>query len=88
MYRKKYLIGIYAPVEEGETLLALCSSIKEFAELMEIRYDNAVMILHLLFTKKTTCIRFCRRLCSVVFIPDEDKTEEEVIYNTCEESKK
>lgn len=74
MYRKKYLIGVYAPVEEGETLLALCSNIKEFAELMEIKYTNAVMILHLLFTRQTSRIRFCHRLCSVEFIRDEDKT--------------
>lgn len=72
MYRKKYLIGIYSPINEGETLLALCSNINEFAELMGIKYQNAVQILHYLFTKQTTCIRFCRKLCSVEFIKMEE----------------
>ena len=76
LYRKKYLIGIYAPKDEGETLLGLCSSIKEFAELMRIKYDNAVQILHLLFTNQTHYIRFAGRLCTVEFILDieDDKT--------------
>lgn len=75
MYRKNYLIGIYAPVSEGETLMGLCTSIREFADFMNIKYDNAVQILHLLFTKQTHYIRFCGKMCTVEFILDiEDKT--------------
>lgn len=82
MYRKNYLIGIYAPVSEGETLMGLCTNIREFAEFMNIKYDNAVQILHLLFTKQTHYIRFCGKLCTVEFILDiEDKTYWERIYN-------
>ena len=76
MYRKKYLIGVYAPKEEGETLLALCSSIREFAGLMKISYDHAVQTLHYLFTKQTHYIRAYGRLCSVEFILDIDDEEQ------------
>lgn len=72
MYRKKYLIGIYTPLSEGETLVALCANTKEFAELMGIKYENATQILHMLFTKQTRCIRFYGKLCSVEFILDID----------------
>lgn len=72
MYRKKYLIGIYEPEYKGETLVGLCNNIREFSELMHITYDNAVQILHLLFTKQTRRIRFCGELCTVEFIPDEE----------------
>ena len=72
MYRKKYLIGIYEPECRGETLVGLCSNIREFSELMHITYDNAVQILHLLFTKQTKAIRFYGELCTVEFIPEED----------------
>ena len=68
MYRKKYLIGIYGPKSQGETLLGLCSDIREFAELMHINYNNAVQILHYLFTKQTHFIRFCGTMCTVEFI--------------------
>lgn len=75
MYRKKYLIGIYAPIEEGETLMGLCTSIREFAEFARISYDSAVQTLHYLFTKQTRYIRFSGRLCTVEFILDiDDKT--------------
>ena len=48
LYRKKYLIGVYAPLSEGETLLGLCENIREFSELMKISYNSAAQILHLL----------------------------------------
>ena len=70
MYRKKYLIGVYAPIQYGETLLGLCSNIREFSSLMNISYDNAAQILHLLFTKQTHYIRFHGMLCTVEFILD------------------
>lgn len=68
MYKNKYLIGIYAPVEEGETLLGLCDNITEFADFMEIKYDNAKKILNQLFNKQTSFIRFFGKVCSVEFI--------------------
>lgn len=72
LYRKKYLIGIYEPVQYGETLIGLCSNIREFSEFMKISYDNAVQILHLLFTKQTHYIRFHGMMCTVEFILDEE----------------
>jgi len=71
MYKNKYLIGIYAPVEEGETLLGLCDNITEFAEFMEITYNNAKKILFQLFNKQTNFIRFFGKICSVEFIEME-----------------
>ena len=70
MYRKKYLICIYAPVTEGETLIALCTSIREFSKFMSITYDHAVQTLHYLFTKQVTCIRLYGKLCSVEFVEE------------------
>lgn len=77
LYRKKYLIGVYAPETDGETLLGLCENIREFSKLMKISYDSAAQILHLLFTKQTHFIRFAGRLCTVEFILDidDDKTK-------------
>ena len=72
LYRNKYLIGVYAPESEGETLLALCANAREFAALMSITVKNAVQILHYLFTKQTSRIRFCGRLCSVEFIEEAE----------------
>lgn len=68
MYRNKYLIGVYAPIEEGETLLALCQNTQEFAELMGINVRNATKILSLLYTKKTNHLRFFGKICTVEFI--------------------
>lgn len=73
MYRKQYLIGIYAPISEGETLLALCYNIKEFAELMGIKYSAANQILHYIFVGKNQGIRFQGRICSVAFIEEDDE---------------
>lgn len=71
MYRKKYLIGIYAPIEKGETLLALLNGTAEFAELMGIREDNARQILSMAFKTPGRRIRFLGELCEVAFIEEE-----------------
>ncbi len=78
MYRKKYLIGIYEPVSRGETLIGLCNDIREFAEFIGVKYDNAVQILHYLFTKQTNSIRFHGMLCTVEFILDKTDNEEDI----------
>lgn len=74
LYKGKYLIGIYAPVEEGETLLALCENIKIFAKLLNIKLGNAQEILRLLFIKKRHFLRFNGKICSVEFINQMDNT--------------
>ena len=73
LYRGRYLIGVYAPVEEGETLMALCQNTYEFADLLGINVANATRILQYLFVGKTSGIRFCGRLCAVAFILDEEE---------------
>lgn len=75
LYRGKYLIGIYSPIEEGETLMALCKDAYEFAKLMEINQKTATKILSLLFTKKTNHLRFFGKICTVEFILEADELE-------------
>ena len=71
-YKKHYLIGIYAPLSEGETLLALVDNIKQFSELMQVSTMVATNTLNRLFKKEHDCIRFRGRLCSVEFINTEE----------------
>lgn len=73
LYRGEYMIGVYAPIEEGETLLALCMNAGEFAELMRITKKNATQILHYVFTGKMSGVRFDRRVCSIAFIKDDQE---------------
>lgn len=68
LFKGKYLIGIYAPIEEGETLLALCDNAWEFSDLMEISYRTAFKILSNIFNKQTNFIRFFGKNCSIAFI--------------------
>lgn len=73
LYKNKYLIGVYAPVEYGETLLGLCCNVKEFAELMKIDARDASQILRMLFSKQTKFIRYNKMICAVEFILDTDE---------------
>lgn len=70
MYKGKYLIGVYAPVSEGETLLGLCNSVREFAKFAKIKEPNADQILRMLFTHQTHFIRLFGKMCTVEFILD------------------
>lgn len=72
LYRKKYLIGIYGPLYDGEPLVGLCDNAKEFAEFMKISVTNATQILYYLFNKKTQYIRVNNKLCTVAFIEEEN----------------
>lgn len=73
MYKRKYLIGIYAPEENGETLLALCESTKDFAEFMEVKLDTASEILRNIFNKKHHCIYLAGMCCTIEFIDMEEE---------------
>lgn len=73
MYRKKYLIGVYGPLSEGETLLGLCENVQEFAQLLGISKESAKMTLSYLYNKKTNFIRFCGKICTVAFILDVEE---------------
>lgn len=70
MYKGRYLIGVYLPIEEGETLVGLCSSVKEFAKFAKIKESNADQILRLLYRKETHFLRLFGKLCTVEFIYD------------------
>ena len=74
LYKNKYLIGIYAPKCDGETLLGLCDCAKEFADFIGINIDQAYVVLSKLFNKEHHFIRFLGKICSVEFI---DMLEEE-----------
>lgn len=70
LYKNKYLIGIYAPVEEGETLLGLCDNSHEFAELLGININESRVLLSRLFNKQRQGLYFYGKLCSVEFIEE------------------
>ena len=72
LYRNHYLIGVYAPKNEGETLLALCENSQEFAELLEISIESSRMILSNIFRGKYNLIRFFGRKCTVEFIREDE----------------
>lgn len=67
-YRNKYMIGIYGPVKDGEQLLGLCDTVKEFAEFMKIKETNARMILQHMFYRKNNYLKLNGQLCTVEFI--------------------
>lgn len=67
-YRGKFMIGIYSLLQEGETLLALCDNIKEFADLMNIKKNNAAVILHKLFINSSKNIIYNKKVRKVEFI--------------------
>jgi hypothetical protein len=71
LYRKKYNIGIYSPVSDGETLLALVDNVSEFAELLNVSVACASMILKNIYTNKIKHIRYNHKLCLVEFIKED-----------------
>ena len=73
LYRKQYLIGIYGPLSDGEPLLALVDNIKEFAQLMQIKYTNAKVILNKVWHHNSNFIIFNRKRCSIEFIKEEEE---------------
>lgn len=75
LFKKKYLIGIYSLLSEGEQLLALVNNALEFAQLMGIKYSTAVVTLNNLFKNKTQYIRYCGKIRTVAFIEDIDDSD-------------
>lgn len=67
-YRGKFAIGIYSLEAEGETLLALCDNVREFAQLMGIKETCARVILQNMFTGKNKHIVFNKKFRMVEFI--------------------
>lgn len=67
-YRGRFAIGIYALENEGETLLALCDNVKEFAKLMHIKESCARMILQNFYTGKSKHLVFNKRFRTLEFI--------------------
>ena len=46
LYRGRFIIGIYALEGEGETCLAVCESVKEFAKLINKSETSARMMIY------------------------------------------
>lgn len=69
-YRGKFMIGIYSLLSEGETLLALCDNIEEFANTTKMTKRSATVVLHRLFinSKKYNHIIFNNKKRKVEFI--------------------
>ncbi len=72
LFKNEYLIGIYSPLTDGETLLALVDNAHEFADLMKIKYAQAHHTLCKLFKKEINFIRFFGLNCTVEFIKEEE----------------
>ena len=72
LYKNQYIIGIYGPEEEGETLLAICDNTREFSEFMEISIYDASTILNKLYNHINNFIKIGHKLCTVAFIKEED----------------
>lgn len=58
LYRGRFMIGIYALEHEGETCLAICENVREFARLMNIKESCARMILQHVYNGKYNRIKF------------------------------
>ena len=73
LYKGKYLICVYAPAYEGETLLALCQDAREFAELTGA--SPKVVRATLYYMMKgviSNRIRLFGRICTVEFVEAEE----------------
>ncbi len=72
LYKGKYLICVYAPAYEGETLLALCQGIGEFAELTGASWKVAqVALYHMMKGIISNRIRLFGKICTVEFVEDD-----------------
>lgn len=78
LYKGKYLICVYAPAYEGETLLALCQDVAEFAELTGASRKVAHVILcQMANGTRPNRIRLFGRPCAVEFVEEgEDEKED------------
>ena len=72
LYRGRFMIGIYSLVDEGETLLALCENVREFARLMKINEPCARMILQNAYHGKNKHIVFAKKFRTLEFIDMSD----------------
>lgn len=71
-YRGRFMIGIYSLLHEGETLLALCESVKEFAEFLDISENCAWASLSQLYSGYKKFIKLNGKLRTVEFIEVEE----------------
>ena len=67
-YRGRFMIGIYALEHEGETCLAICENVREFAKLMETSEASARMILQYFFEGKSKKLVFQKKFRTLEFI--------------------
>ena len=70
-YKGKYFIAVYSLLHEGETLLALCDNVNEFAAYLQTDYFSAANILTHLFQGKNKYIKMNGKLRTVEFIEVE-----------------
>ena len=67
-YKGKYLIGIYALKNEGETLLALCENVRELAKVLQTAEYNVRNILSHLKKGTQKYIVFANKLRTLELI--------------------
>ena len=68
LYRGRFMIGIYALEHEGETCLAICENVREFAKLMNTTEASARMILQHFFTGNSKKFVFNKKFRTLEFI--------------------
>ena len=67
-YRGKFMIGVYSLLHEGETLLALCDNVREFADFLNVSENSARVTLTYLYNGLTKYIKLNGKLRKVEFI--------------------
>lgn len=67
-YRGKFMIGVYSLLHEGETLLALCDNVREFADFLNVSENCARVTLTYLYNGLTKYIKLNGKLRKVEFI--------------------
>lgn len=68
LYRKIYNIAVYSDIKDGETLLALCDNVSEFAEFLKTTKNCARVILNKLYNGQCSKIVVDKKFVTVEFI--------------------
>lgn len=71
-YRGKFLIGVYSLIQEGETLLALCDNVKEFASFLKTSESSARVILQNIYKGKIKYVVVNHKFATVELIEENE----------------
>ena len=68
IYMNKYIIGIYNKDSEDDSCITVLDNAREFAEFMQIKIQQARVVLSKAFNHKIGYIRLNNMRCEIVFI--------------------